>query len=196
MHRRPLLEMLDRYAEMWPGELRVVERIRALVVERPDCFERTCRPGHVTASAWVTTSARDQFLLVHHRKLARWLQPGGHMDGRPDVVAAALREVQEETGLTNLRLAHNGDELTPLDLDVHVIPERRDATGAVVEDAHEHHDVRLLIVAEGTLTPRVSDESHAVRWFTSDELQTVTDEESVLRMWRKGLAVPPPDHAP
>jgi 8-oxo-dGTP pyrophosphatase MutT (NUDIX family) len=179
--------MLVRYATCYPHEANVAARIHKLVAEHADCFERTCRPGHVTASAWVTTPARDRFLLVHHRKLDRWLQPGGHMDGRPEVVEAALREVLEETGLTDLELAGSigSDGLTPFDLDVHIIPARRDATGAVLEDAHEHHDVRLLVIARGDLTPQLSDESHAVRWFTADELHEITDEESVLRMWRK-----------
>jgi 8-oxo-dGTP pyrophosphatase MutT (NUDIX family) len=182
--------MLDRYATRYPAERDVAARTRALVVAHADCFARTCRPGHVTASAWVTTPARDRFLLVHHRKLGRWLQPGGHMDGHPDVAAAALREVQEETGLANVRLAdvslpNGAGALTPLDLDVHVIPARHDEVGDEIEDAHEHHDVRLLVIAEGDLTPQVSDESHAVRWFTPTELLAVTDEESVLRMYRK-----------
>jgi 8-oxo-dGTP pyrophosphatase MutT (NUDIX family) len=185
MHRQPLLAMLDRYAARHPDERDVAARIRALVTEHADCFERTCRPGHVTASAWVTNPERDRFLLVHHRKLNRWLQPGGHMDGRPDVAAAALREVQEETGLADVFVAETHGELTPFDLDVHIIPERRDAAGAVIEDAHEHHDVRLLVIAHGDLAPQVSEESHAVRWFTADELRAATDEESVLRLWRK-----------
>jgi 8-oxo-dGTP pyrophosphatase MutT (NUDIX family) len=179
--------MLDRYAARYPDEGGVAARIRALVAEHADCFERTCRPGHVTASAWVTTPDRDRFLLVHHRKLGRWLQPGGHMDGHPDVAVAALREVREETGLADLRLAGkemNG-ELTPFDLDVHEIPARFDGAGALIEDAHEHHDVRVLVIAAGRLALQVSDESHAVRWFTAEELPAATDEESVLRMWRK-----------
>jgi 8-oxo-dGTP pyrophosphatase MutT (NUDIX family) len=185
MHRRPLLDMLDRYEARYPGEREVAARIRRLVVEHNDCFDRTCRPGHVTASAWVTTPARDRVLLVHHRKLDRWLQPGGHADGQSDIPAAALREAVEETGLGRLRLSGDLSELTPLDLDVHIIPARYDATGALVDDAHEHHDVRFLIVAEGDLTPQVSDESHDVRWFTEEELYAAIDEESVLRMWRK-----------
>lgn len=185
MHRQPLLAMLDRYEARFPEERDVAGRIRALATTHADCFERTCRPGHVTASAWVTTPAADRFLLVHHRKLNRWLQPGGHMDGHPDVAAAALREAREETGLTELRLADAATELTPLDLDVHIIPERRDMPGRLIEDAHEHHDVRLWIIADGDLAPQVSEESHAVRWFTADELLAATDEESVLRMWRK-----------
>ncbi len=190
MHRQPLLEMLDRYAARHPDEDAVAAQIRALVTAHADCFDRTCRPGHVTASAWVTTPERDRFLLVHHRKLNRWLQPGGHMDGHPDVAAAALREVLEETGLSDVRLADEAAEMTPLDLDVHIIPARFDAARAVIEDAHEHHDVRVLVIATGDLSPQVSEESHAVRWFTPEELLAVTDEESVLRMWRKVTAQP------
>ena len=185
MHRRDLLDMLDRYEQRYPNERDVAARIRALVAEHPDCFNRTCRPGHVTASAWVTTERRDRVLLVHHRKLDRWLQPGGHADGQSDVPAAALREAAEETGLPRLRLSNESGSATPLDLDIHIIPARYDAAGALLEDAHEHHDVRFLVIAEGDLTPQVSDESHAVRWFTADELHAATDEESVLRMWRK-----------
>jgi 8-oxo-dGTP pyrophosphatase MutT (NUDIX family) len=185
MHRRPLLDMLRRYEDRYPSERAVASRIRQLVEEHADCFDRACRPGHVTASAWVTTPSRDRFLLVHHRKLDRWLQPGGHADGQSDIPAAALREAAEESGLAALQLANDAASITPLDLDVHVIPARLDKAGQLLEDEHEHHDVRFLVIASGDLTPQVSDESHAVRWFTAEELREVTQEESVLRMWRK-----------
>ena len=184
MHRQPLLDLLDRYQARYPSEQAVASRIRALVVEHANCFDRACRPGHVTASAWVTTPQRDRVLLVHHRKLGRWLQPGGHADGQSDIPAAALREAIEETGLGCLRLSEDAS-ITPLDLDVHIIPARVGPSGELLEDAHEHHDVRFLITAAGDLTPHVSEESHDVRWFTEEELHGATDEESVLRMWRK-----------
>lgn len=180
--------MLSRYEHRYPHEGAVVARIRSLIAAHVDCFDRTCRPGHVTASAWVTTPACDRFLLVHHRKLGRWLQPGGHTDGDADILSAALREAREETGLEDLRIVDGGPKSTPLDLDVHEIPARYDADGALIEDAHEHHDVRVLIIAEGDLTPRASLESHAVGWFAPDELASVTNEESVLRMLHKTRA--------
>lgn len=185
MHRQTLLAMLDRYEARYPAEAAVAAQIRALVEGHADCFDRTCRPGHVTASAWIVTPGDDRVLLVHHRKLDRWLQPGGHCDGQSDPAAAALREAEEETGLPRLRLSDDSPEPTPLDLDVHLIPARYDAAGQLIEDAHEHHDVRFLIVAHGDLAPQASEESHAVRWFTPAELAVATDEESVLRMARK-----------
>ncbi len=141
-------------------------------------------PGHVTGSAWVTTPDGSRVLLVHHRKLGKWLQPGGHADGERFIGQVALREAQEETGLAELALH---DAHMPLDVDVHVIPARVTA-GGVVEPAHEHHDVRFLVISPTAAPPTVSDESHAVRWFPIEELAALTDEESVLRLARKAAA--------
>jgi hypothetical protein len=77
--------------------------------------------------------------------------------------------------------------LIPLDLDVHQIPARYDAHGRTIEDAHEHHDVRFLLIAHSDEDISVSDESHDVAWFTPEEVLQRTDEESVLRMLRKTL---------
>jgi 8-oxo-dGTP pyrophosphatase MutT (NUDIX family) len=184
MHRQPLLELLDRYAARFPDESAMTDRIRVLVNDHTDCFERTCRPGHITGSAWVLSRDRTRCLLVHHAKLNRWLQPGGHADGENAIHEVALREVREETGLVNLELPTIDGELVPLDLDVHLIPARyRD--GQLIEDAHEHHDVRFLVTAKGDEPIALSEESHDLGWFTRDEILARTDEESVLRMLRK-----------
>ena len=81
MHRQPLLSLLDRYLERFPEDRQRAEEIRRFVEERADCFERSCLQGHVTGSAWVASPDGSQALLVRHRKLAAWLQPGGHADG-------------------------------------------------------------------------------------------------------------------
>ena len=180
MHRRPLLKMLKRYAERYSDEADVADRIERLVISRADCFERTCRPGHITGSAWVLSHDRRSCLLVHHAKLNRWLQPGGHADGQTNVAEVARREAQEETGLVDLELIAE-----PLDIDVHLIPPRLDRDGNQIEDAHEHHDIRFLLVAAPGQKLVLSDESHELRWFSHEEVLEVTDEESVLRMLRK-----------
>lgn len=180
MHRQALLTILKNYAERYPDEAGVAQRIERLVTAHTDCFERTCRPGHITGSAWVLSHDRSRCLLLHHGKLNRWLQPGGHADGQTDVAAVALREAQEETGLIDLELIAE-----PLDIDVHLIPVRLDRDGNQREDAHEHHDIRFLFIAAPDQPLVLSDESHEVRWFSREEVVEVTDEESVLRMLRK-----------
>ncbi len=185
MHRQSLLKLLDRYATRCPDESEVTDRIRLLVITHSNCFERTCRPGHITGSAWVLSHDQTRCLLVHHAKLNRWLQPGGHADGETEIAEVALREAREETGLTRLTLPKFAGQLVPLDLDVHLIPERRKPDGSLLDDTHEHHDVRFLLIAEPDQETVLSEESHALGWFTHDEVLALTNEESVLRMLRK-----------
>ena len=177
MQRRPLLDQLRRYGETWPEEAACVQRFVRFVQAHPDCFLRACVPGHVTASAWIVDHARERFLLTHHKKLGRWLQLGGHVDGEPHVARAALREAQEESGMAEFGLPAGDRE--PIDLDIHPIP----AHGR--EPAHLHYDVRFVLVAGAGQELRVSDESHALRWFPVAEVDRVLEEESVLRLARK-----------
>ena len=115
-------------------------------------------------------------LLTHHRKLGRWLQPGGHSDGEADTLAVALREAEEESGLP---VRAHDDAI--FDLDVHPIP------ALPGEPAHYHFDVRFLVRAEHDRF-RISAESHALKWVPAEGLGALTNEESVLRMAQKWLA--------
>jgi 8-oxo-dGTP pyrophosphatase MutT (NUDIX family) len=179
--------MLDCYRAAFPAEADVVDRIRTLVAEHVDCFERTCRPGHITGAAWIISADRRRFLLTHHRKLNRWLQLGGHADGQGHVEEVALREAREESGMIAFDFVPIGGAIAPFDIDVHQIPARYDDAGNLVEEAHEHHDVRFLMVARDDQALCCSDESHELAWCTPEEIRQRTDEESVLRMLRKAL---------
>lgn len=181
MTRSDLVALLQRYADSHREEAATTARILALVENEPRCFERDCYvPGHVTASAWIVSRESRSVLLTHHRKLDRWLQLGGHTDGESDVLAAALREAREESGLADFRPLPIGEGAEILDLDVHLIPARRD------EPAHEHHDVRFLLEAsERTPLARQAEESNDLRWFPAVGIETRFDEESLARMARK-----------
>ena len=179
MHRKPLLDLLARYRAAHPDETACADRVSALVETQRDCFERSCFPSHITASAWLLSPDGKRFLLTHHRKLGRWLQLGGHADGDPDVAAVALREAREESGLAELRFATAGDTPLPIDLDVHRIPARGD------DPVHHHHDVRFVLVAAPGQTIFASDESTSLEWFEMDALEAIADDDSVLRLGRK-----------
>jgi len=174
MHRQPLLNLLERYAARWPEETAVVERFRQLVNEHENCFERDCWAGHITGSAWLVNQAGSHVLLTHHRKLERWLQLGGHSDGEADTLLAAKREAQEESGLAVTVL-----DPIPIDLDVHMIPARKD------DPDHYHFDVRFAFRSVGSEDFAVSAESLDLAWVPIADLSAYTDEESVLRMARK-----------
>ena len=176
MHRSGLKARLAAYRARWPEESETGARFETFVDSHPDCFHRSCRVGHITGSAWIVDRTGERVLLTHHRKLGRWLQPGGHSDGDPDTLAVALREAREESGLMVRAL-----DQSIFDLDVHPIPTRGR------EPAHHHFDVRFLVRAEHDRFT-VSEESHALAWVPADGLGALTGDESVLRMSRKWLA--------
>lgn len=147
------------------------------LLESPDAFERTHLPGHITGSAFIVSEDFSHTLLVHHAKLNRWLQPGGHADGDTNVTRVALREAKEETGLSNLTLV--ATEI--FDLDIHTIPERKDFP------QHDHYDVRYLFTGSMQDKITVSEESHDVKWVALDELERYNGENSVLRLKEKAL---------
>jgi 8-oxo-dGTP pyrophosphatase MutT (NUDIX family) len=181
VHREPLLRLLEAYLARYPEDRLRSDGVRQFVHDHPDCFERTCREGHVTGSAWILSPDHRHALLTHHRKLGRWLQLGGHADGDPDPLRVALREAREESGLEHFTTLEH--EPLPIDVDVHPIPAHGD------EPAHFHHDIRYLLIAAPGQTIRPSDESHALRWVARDRLNELVSEESILRLERRARAL-------
>jgi 8-oxo-dGTP pyrophosphatase MutT (NUDIX family) len=134
----------------------------------------------------VLSAAGDQVLLLHHRKLRRWLQPGGHAEaGERSGEAVALREAREETGIEGLTLHPTAPR--PLDVDVHPIPARGD------EPAHQHLDLRYLVIAprDASLL-RLAAEARALRWFTWEELATLDLDPGLRRALRAARALTNP----
>ncbi len=181
LHRRLLLDLLERHLERYPDDRARVDQVRRFVRARPDCFERSSLDGHVTASAWIVSHDRARFLLTHHRKLDRWLQLGGHADGDPDPARVALREAREESGLEHFQALPPGPE--PIDVDVHRIPARPG------EPAHLHLDLRYLLVAAPGQQIVPSAESHDLRWFPRERAGVLLGEPGLLRLARRADAL-------
>lgn len=180
MDRAAFRRMLLDYGERHPDEGPTLDAFLQLVDAEKDCFRRDCFPGHITASAWIVSRERGAALLTHHRKLDRWLQLGGHTDGEADVLASAIREAEEESGLRGFEALPRGGRAAILDLDVHAIPAIGD------EPPHSHHDVRFLLeVSDRQPIQRQQAESNSIRWFDAAGLARHVDEESLLRLARK-----------
>ena len=106
------------------------------IESHPNSLERSCLPGHLTGSAWLVAPDRRSTVLIHHKKLNRWLQPGGHADGNGNLFQVALDEASEETGLDLFTFIPVANLI--LDIDVQKIPER----GA--ELAQTHYTIRYI----------------------------------------------------
>jgi len=178
MHTDDLLHSLRKHDCHDEDEARHCAEIIAFTEGNRDCWwRRSTLAGHITASAWIVNSARTHALLLHHAKLDRWLQPGGHLDDSDGTPAnGALRESNEETGLLSLTLA--SEKL--FDVDVHAIPAR------AAEPAHFHYDLRYLIISDDSAVT-ISNESHGAKWLEIAELATEKFERSIARMAEKTL---------
>ncbi len=174
-NREILVKSLESYSTPFSEEQKFIPPFLELL-KNQDAFQRTHLPGHITGSAWIISKERTQTLLVHHAKLNKWVQPGGHADGDENILAVALKEAEEETGLKNFTV-------NPLlfDIDIHTIPTRKDFP------EHQHYDIRFLLNADVNEMIVVSNESHDVKWITLSELENYTLERSVLRMKEKLL---------
>lgn len=175
MTRNLLLDQLREFTTNYSEELVFIEQFITLL-RHPEAYQRHHLPGHITGSAWIVDPKQQAALLVHHAKLNKWLQPGGHSDGNEDTLAVALGEAQEETGIINFDIA----QTSFFDLDIHPIPERKDMP------AHDHYDVRFLFFASVNDKVIISEESHDVKWISFDKLPEKTgNNTSILRMFEK-----------
>jgi 8-oxo-dGTP pyrophosphatase MutT (NUDIX family) len=174
---------LRRHAPADAKEASDLAEILAFVDRHPEPFDRRIVEGHLTGSAVVLSAAGDHVLLLHHRKLRRWLQPGGHAEaGEGSGETVALREAREETGIEGLTLHPTAPR--PLDVDVHPIPARGD------EPAHRHLDLRYLVIAPRDASlRRLAAEARALRWFTWEELAAIDLDPGLRRALRTARAV-------
>jgi 8-oxo-dGTP pyrophosphatase MutT (NUDIX family) len=164
-------------------EARDRDRILAFVLRHERPFDRAIPEGHLTGSAITVSADGVRVLLLHHRKLDRWLQPGGHGDpGETTGEAVALREAFEESGISGLALHPAAPR--PLDVDVHDIPARGS------EPPHEHLDLRYLVVAPAgaAMAPDLA-ELHEIRWVPWDETGALGPDHGLRRALAKARAI-------
>ncbi len=175
MHRKILLDLLEKHSPIDENELKMRNETIEFVKTNEDCFKRELLIGHVTGSAWIVNDARTHVLMTHHWKLNRWFQPGGHCDGEPDVLKVALKEANEETGLKNLNVVDG----QVYDVDIHQIPERKGIP------AHYHYDIRFLIEGDMNEQLIITEESNDLAWVSLEKIAEHNDSESIMRMVRK-----------
>jgi 8-oxo-dGTP pyrophosphatase MutT (NUDIX family) len=132
---------------------------------REDACLRSCEAGHITASALLLDATGERALLTLHPRVGRWLQLGGHCEPTDiSLLAAAMREATEESGIIGLRI-----EPQPIHLDVHPIT-------CSLGVPTRHFDVRFLVHAPIGAQPVRSAESVDLQWWPLDALPSDVDD--------------------
>lgn len=193
-------EMIQKIREYKPfneQEERDREALLRLLSGAEDVYSRENLTAHMTASAWVVNEARDKVLMAYHNIYHSWSWLGGHADGERDLLAVALREVGEESGVIHVRpLSEEIFSLEILTVDGH--EKRRKYV-----PSHLHLNLTYLLEArEGDALSMKADENSGVAWFGLEEAVKASTEpwfkervygklNEKLRRWRADRKIGP-----
>lgn len=174
MNRTDFIHQLERYQPFNGQEASDRAVMLQLLRSDSDNLALRCNPAHFTASGWIVNPKRDRVLMAYHNIYHAWSWLGGHLDGDWDAARVALREAQEEGGVSVSLLSPELFSLEILTVDGH---EKR---GEYVS-SHLHLNVTYLLQADDTAPLTVkADENSAVQWFALQEAPKASSE-----MWMR-----------
>ena len=179
--REELIRRIEAYIPVNAQETEDRLRILDFLQKNEDAFLRTNRTAHMTASAWVVNPERTKVLMAYHRIYDSWAWLGGHADGEEDLLAVAVKEVREESGVHEVHPV-NGEILS-----LEVLPVFGHEKRGVYVSSHLHMNVTYLLEVDDRQGLFVNpEENSAVGWFRPEEaLAHSTEPWFVERIYRK-----------
>lgn len=181
MNLQQKLEQYRPYNEQEAADRAVM---LSLLAGEQDLWTRENRTAHFSASSWLVNPAHDKVLMVYHNIYRSWSWTGGHADGEQDLLAVAVREAKEETGVDSIRIV--SEDIFSVEI---VTVEGHEKRGVYVP-SHLHLNVTYLLEADEGERLRVKpDENSGVRWFPAKLVpEVVTEPWMTERVYRKLMA--------
>lgn len=166
------IKQIEEYIPYNEQEASDKELILNFIKNNPDNLSRENNVAHMTASAWVLNESHDKVIMIYHNIYNSWSWTGGHADNDPDLLHVAMKEVNEETGITHIKPIQDSIfSLEILTVDGHM------KKGKYVS-SHLHLNVTYLLEAkESDLLKVKEDENSGVKWFSLDDAVKASTEE-------------------
>ncbi|ATU05548.1 hypothetical protein BKN14_03820 [Candidatus Gracilibacteria bacterium HOT-871] len=183
-YKKYILETLEKYKKYFKSEEKRFELLEKQLENNENLWTRKNFNGHLTASAYIFDKSMQNFVVIHNINLDKWLVPGGHWEeGDGEMQNTAKREAMEETGLSQLKLCswHNQNEMIPIDIDTHYIPENKKKD----ERQHFHHDFRYIFIYDGDFS-EINIETQEIKGFQilniNDDLTKLAGNDVILKI--------------
>lgn len=176
-----ITEQINAYIPYNEQEERDKKQILEQLQRQDDLFFRENMTAHMTASAWVVNMEMDQVLMVYHNIYHSWSWIGGHADGEKDLLAVAIKEVKEESGLVEVTtISKDIFSLEILTVDGH-------EKGGSYVPSHLHLNITYLLKANENQKIYVKpDENSGVAWFSLEEaIEKSTEPWFQERIYKK-----------
>ena len=169
--RDRLIEQLLVYIPYNEQEEKDRDEILRWLDDDADIFKRRNAAAHMTASAWVTDQTCTRILMAYHNIYRSWSWLGGHADGDTNLLRVALREVTEESSVTDVHPLLE----TPFSVEILTV-DGHEKRGHYVS-SHLHLNVTYLLEADSrSVLASNPEENSAVCWFQLDEAVSMSSE--------------------
>lgn len=176
--------IVKEYLTYYPEEKEKLSKLTNLLNNNKDnynnLFNRKNYEGHITASGYIFAKNDNKMLLLEHKALKKFLQPGGHAELSDETILdTAKREIKEETGLENLELVNiSVNEEIPFDINTHFIPKNDKKN----EDDHYHNDFRYLFVVDNADDIKIDEsESNSYKWIDISDIKDNSNFAEIIR---------------
>lgn len=183
-YKKYILETLEKYKKYFKNEEKRFELLEKQLQDNENLWTRKNFNWHLTASAYIFDKSMQNFVVIHNINLDKWLVPGWHWEEWDwEMQNTAKREAMEETWLSQLKLCswHNQNEMIPIDIDTHYIPENKKKD----ERQHFHHDFRYIFIYDWDFS-EINIETQEIKWFQilniNDDLTKLAWNDVVLKI--------------